>query len=101
MKNIILTAVVFGLGAASMTTVAGALFGGIMQLAPCYGGAAERSFFEMTLGGAMFGMLWFGFYYAPIAALGGFVVGGLLGSIKGWLRRTDSSHQANKSATKV
>jgi hypothetical protein len=58
-----------------LTPFAGMAWGAIIQAAPCYGGAAERSLVERVMGGAFFGMLAFVEFYGGYSVLAGLVAG--------------------------
>jgi hypothetical protein len=55
----------------SLTLIVGAIWGGLYQVAPCYGGASYRPVAERILGGAVFGTLIVGLFFGlPVAAVG-------------------------------
>ena len=66
-------------GAASFAAVAfaGAVWGAINRVAPCYGGAAYRPVLDQIVGGALFGMLAAVVFVAAPAALVGAILGAL------------------------
>ncbi len=59
----------------SLVALAGAIWGGVHQVAPCYGGAASRPVADRILAGAMFGMLGFGTFFGLPTAGGGAIEG--------------------------
>jgi hypothetical protein len=64
--------------------VIGVVLGGILQLAPCYGGASSRSFAERTVGGMLFGAMAAAYFALPLIIVGS-VIGGIVGLVRSFL----------------
>jgi hypothetical protein len=81
----------------ALTLIAGAIWGGLYQVAPCYGGASYRPVVERILGGAVFGMLMSGFAFGlPVAA-----VGAVAGAINIWVRQRHIPPQGTTHETEL
>ncbi len=82
LRKIVFDSVIGALIGVATALLAGAVLGGILQVAPCHGGASSRSFLENTAGGVAFGLLLAMVYlFLPSAGVG-FVIGGIYGIIR-------------------
>ncbi len=70
-----LGALVVGVASFAAVAFAGAVWGAINRVAPCYGGAAYRPALDQIVGGAIFGMLAAVVFVAAPTALVGAVLG--------------------------